>query len=334
VFGWSGSGKTTLMEAVLPTLVARGLRVAVMKSDMHGLNVDHPGKDSDRLFRAGADVLLGGPGEGLFRTHRTGAESLAGGLATLLSNHDLVLVEGNRSALIPKVWLASETEPTPPNGLENVLDVLPWDLDRPRRLLDLLDAWMPQAWADVPIAAGLLIGGEGTRAGEAMRRQRPGVASLLEATVATLATRIESIVLRGDGVVPRSCQSLPRLSDPIGVAGPLAGILAAHRWAPGSAWLFCPRDLPSLQSEAIDWLLAQRKPGRWVILPRSAGGLEALLAIYEPQARALLEQLLAVGALAPRLVIDHPKVATVAIPERLEDCWRSARPAARRGQSR
>ncbi|MDP6460361.1 MAG: molybdopterin-guanine dinucleotide biosynthesis protein MobB, partial [Gemmatimonadota bacterium] len=57
VCGWSGSGKTTLLDRVIPEITARGLSVAALKHDAHGLKVDPRGKDSDRLFRAGADVV-------------------------------------------------------------------------------------------------------------------------------------------------------------------------------------------------------------------------------------------------------------------------------------
>ena len=63
VCGWKGAGKTTLLEAVIPILRRRNLRVRVLKHDAHGIDLDHSGKDSDRMFRAGADVFLQGPGE-------------------------------------------------------------------------------------------------------------------------------------------------------------------------------------------------------------------------------------------------------------------------------
>ena len=69
VCGWSDSGKTALIEAVLLRLCKTGLRIAVVKHDVHGLNIDHPGKDSDRFFQAGADVFLQGPQEEVLRLH-------------------------------------------------------------------------------------------------------------------------------------------------------------------------------------------------------------------------------------------------------------------------
>ncbi|MCD9537700.1 bifunctional molybdopterin-guanine dinucleotide biosynthesis adaptor protein MobB/molybdopterin molybdotransferase MoeA [Photobacterium carnosum] len=55
---FSGTGKTTLLEAMLPKLVKRGLRVAVIKHAHHNFDLDEPGKDSYRLRKAGASQML------------------------------------------------------------------------------------------------------------------------------------------------------------------------------------------------------------------------------------------------------------------------------------
>ena len=60
--GSSGAGKTTLVERLIPALKARGLRVSVMKHAHHGLETDHPGKDTWRHREAGAyEVLAASP---------------------------------------------------------------------------------------------------------------------------------------------------------------------------------------------------------------------------------------------------------------------------------
>ena len=55
---FSGSGKTTLLKKLLPLLVKRGLRTAVVKHAHHAFEVDHPGKDSFELRKAGAAPML------------------------------------------------------------------------------------------------------------------------------------------------------------------------------------------------------------------------------------------------------------------------------------
>ena len=83
--GWSGSGKTTLIENLLPRLKARGLRVAVVKHDVHGIGPEAEGKDSARFRRAGASrVVLAGPENGL------GPEDCL----RRVRDADLILIEG------------------------------------------------------------------------------------------------------------------------------------------------------------------------------------------------------------------------------------------------
>jgi molybdopterin-guanine dinucleotide biosynthesis protein B len=58
IVGRSDSGKTTLMEKLVAQLVARGYRVATVKHDVHGFDMDHEGKDSWRHKKAGACVSV------------------------------------------------------------------------------------------------------------------------------------------------------------------------------------------------------------------------------------------------------------------------------------
>lgn len=55
---WSGTGKTTLLEQLIPRLVARGLRIAVLKHAHHDFDIDYPGKDSWRFRQAGASQVI------------------------------------------------------------------------------------------------------------------------------------------------------------------------------------------------------------------------------------------------------------------------------------
>jgi len=58
IVGTSDSGKTTLIEKLVPELVRRGYRVATVKHDIHGFNVDQEGKDSWRHKQAGAHTVV------------------------------------------------------------------------------------------------------------------------------------------------------------------------------------------------------------------------------------------------------------------------------------
>ena len=54
IVGKSNSGKTTLLEKLIPEFVKRGYRVATIKHNVHGFDIDREGKDTWRHKKAGA----------------------------------------------------------------------------------------------------------------------------------------------------------------------------------------------------------------------------------------------------------------------------------------
>ncbi len=324
ICGYSGSGKTTLIEAVVPGLVADGLRVAVVKHDTHGLQIDRPGKDSDRLYRAGADVHLEGPGESLVRAHDP-SDDLVPVLADLCRRYDLVLVEGRKHSPVEKVWLLrdGETESAAAD-VPGVVARLARDIDRPAWLRRFIGDWLPRRWRTTPVHGCILIGGRSRRMGRPKHLIRAGGRTWLERTVERLDAVADRLVIVGDGEIPESLRERPRLSDCPDCAGPLAGILAAMRWAPDAGWLVVACDLPDLDHRALDWLLAQRRPGRWAIVPcRDDGRPEPLLAYYDPRALPLLESLRLADRPAPRRLVDSPRCHVPTIPGGLAPAWRN-----------
>jgi molybdopterin-guanine dinucleotide biosynthesis protein MobB len=320
VCGWKGAGKTTVIEAVLPRLAAVGLRVAALKHDLHGFEVDRPGKDSDRLFRAGADVLLRSSGEAFARWHGL---SLADALATLAAEHDLVLVEGHKDTALPKVWLAGAGDAAPPDGLADVREVLPWDDTRVDALERLATALVRDHHEARPRLAGVLLGGGSTRMGQAKHLLEHGGRTFLERVVAAVAPHAEEVVLLGGGEVPPALAASRRLPDPPGLEGPIAGLLAALRWAPVATWTVVACDLPLLDAGAVAWLRSCRRPGVRAVVPLdSRGRPEPLFAAWEPQARPLLERIAAAGG-GPSAVAGEPGVATPPIPAALAPLLRN-----------
>ena len=105
---FSGTGKTTLLEAILPKLVERGLRVAVIKHAHHDFDLDEPGKDSYRLRKAGASQML--ISSRYRRAQITETPTTEATLPYLIcqldqTQLDLILVEGFKKLDFPKIEL-------------------------------------------------------------------------------------------------------------------------------------------------------------------------------------------------------------------------------------
>ena len=165
------------------------------------------------------------------------------------------------------------------------------------------------------------MGGIGARMGSPKQLLLLHGRSLAARVADVLAGHASPVVVLGAGALPRDLPSLPAIPDVPGIRGPVAGLVAALRWLPGATWLFCPCDHPSLSGEALVWLLAQRRPGVWAVLPRSRPDqLEPLLALYEPEALTLIEDATAQGN-APRSLAGHPHVASPLVPPALRPAW-------------
>lgn len=95
IVGYSGSGKTTLVEKLIPELGRRGLRVATIKHNRHGFEVDHEGKDSWRHRRAGAAMtVLASPGKVAVMADTKGDPGLEELADRFISDVDVILTEG------------------------------------------------------------------------------------------------------------------------------------------------------------------------------------------------------------------------------------------------
>jgi molybdopterin-guanine dinucleotide biosynthesis protein MobB len=109
---FSGTGKTTLLEKLIPQLVERGIRIAMVKHAHHAFDIDKPGKDSHRLRKAGAQQMLiaSSQRQALMTENPTPQEPRLDELITRLDLEtvDLVLVEGFKHVPFPKIELHRE----------------------------------------------------------------------------------------------------------------------------------------------------------------------------------------------------------------------------------
>jgi molybdopterin-guanine dinucleotide biosynthesis adapter protein len=105
ITGYSGTGKTTLIEKLIAQFAGEGLCVAALKHAHEGFDIDTPGKDSYRMRAAGArQVLVSAPRRWVLMEELPDADepSLEDHLQRL-RNADLVLVEGWKNSVLPKL---------------------------------------------------------------------------------------------------------------------------------------------------------------------------------------------------------------------------------------
>jgi molybdopterin-guanine dinucleotide biosynthesis protein MobB len=172
VVGRSGSGKTSLLELLVPQLNAQGLAVGTVKHTSHGFLADRPGKDSYRLYEAGAAsvALISRQQLATFtrRSDDAGPDvSLDTALASLPGDLDVVLVEGFSWEPIPRFVVVPDSESAIPEHLSRgeVLGILrvPAKPDRskpsfPQTLVESvageIELRVRQGSANLPVGAG------------------------------------------------------------------------------------------------------------------------------------------------------------------------------------
>lgn len=104
IVGWSDSGKTTYLERLIPVLVGRGIRVCAVKHDVHGFEIDTPGKDSWRLKRAGAAVsVVSSPAKIAVLADTDHDLRLSEIRDRFISDVDLIVSEGFKKDIHPKI---------------------------------------------------------------------------------------------------------------------------------------------------------------------------------------------------------------------------------------
>lgn len=112
ISGYKNSGKTTLVTRLIPELVKRGYKVAVIKHDGHDFESDVPGTDSYRHQKAGAY------GTAVFSEHRFLITKECRGvteqdLFAAFPEADIILIEGLKNSSYPKYFCEYPGKPLP-----------------------------------------------------------------------------------------------------------------------------------------------------------------------------------------------------------------------------
>ena len=102
--GRSNTGKTTVIEQLIPILVRKGIKVAVIKHHHNDFEIDKPGKDTYRYKQAGATMsILASPGKVAVVEDTENDLTLDDIIARYIHDVDLLIIEGFKGEKIPKI---------------------------------------------------------------------------------------------------------------------------------------------------------------------------------------------------------------------------------------
>ncbi len=109
--GRSNTGKTTVIERLIPILVGKGLKVAVIKHHPHDFEIDIPGKDTYRYKQAGATMsILASPGKVAVVEDTEAELTLEEIITRYIHDVNLLIVEGFKREEIPKIEVFQRKE--------------------------------------------------------------------------------------------------------------------------------------------------------------------------------------------------------------------------------
>ena len=120
IVGRASSDRTNLIEKLIPRFKSLGYRVAVVKHDVHGFEMDREGKTTWRYSKAGSDVVIISSSTKMALIRQTGAElSLAEIEEYVRGSVDLLITDGYLNGDKPKIEVSREPE------CKNILCSLP-----------------------------------------------------------------------------------------------------------------------------------------------------------------------------------------------------------------
>ncbi len=124
IVGKSKSGKTTLICALIKELKNQGYKIATIKHDIHGFDIDKPGKDTWKHGEAGADAVVIASPYKMALIERLETERSIDDIVEnkLDRDTDLILTEGYKKGPKPKIEIVrTQKDPEPLCGQEDKL---------------------------------------------------------------------------------------------------------------------------------------------------------------------------------------------------------------------
>jgi molybdopterin-guanine dinucleotide biosynthesis protein MobB len=266
ICGYSNSGKTTLIEKLVTRYALKGLYVAVIKQYSKRFQIDQKGKDTDRLFHAGATVCGLDSEQHFFRTKigdTNSSGSLHSAILKLADSHDLVLVEGRKHLDIPvKIWLRRNTEDAPPFEIRSVasdLEILP---NRSELAGAVVDREIEHQFRKRTLYCGIFTGCK------SFDRDYSKEIGVINRITGNIPPCVNKIFLLGNAYECIEYSDFERITW-INHGNRMKNfVLPILRAFPNSSWLFIKPSDTGLFHSYLETMLLTREPGIWSIFPQ------------------------------------------------------------------
>lgn len=320
--GFSNSGKTTLISKIIDQLSSE-LDIGYVKHDVHKFHMDKEGKDTYKAWHSGARQVFISDITHTANIHRNTPDFVE--MRTALTNCDVVFLEGYKNFDVNKIVVLDErneilklveegtvTEVKLFIGRGERPNLLPEDIpyfqrDEIEKIKNWILSYYSEQINSTPLYGLVLAGGRSQRMKTDKAQLEYHDRPQAEYVFNLISTYCEHSFLscRKDQWGGQLFGNLPQIHDTFLNVGPMGGILSAMQAHPLAAWLVVACDLPFINRESLEYLIANRNPFKVATCYKSetSDAPEPLCTIYEPKSFSRLLQFLSVGYQCPRKVL-------------------------------
>jgi molybdenum cofactor guanylyltransferase len=204
------------------------------------------------------------------------------------------------------------------NHLQNWVDIPIFRVNEVAEIVKFLIAQTSAA----PLHSLILVGGKSTRMGrdkaQITYHGKPQWAHMAEILRGGDENETAQLYISCRNEQQENFNGVNLIVDNFTDLGPYGAILSAFRENPNVAWLVVACDLPLMDKQTLDFLIAHRDPSKIATTfksPESAEGFpEPLITIWEPKSYQVLLQYLAQGISCPRKVLINSDVMILDAP--------------------
>ena len=136
----SNSGKTTFLEKLIREAKRRSWKVATLKHDVHGFQMDQPGKDTWRHAQAGADVVAISSPQRIAVLENVAEDQPLDEVLKRIQGVDIIFTEGYKHGSKPKIEVFRSAVHQElfckPEELLAIVSDVPWEMGIPCFELD------------------------------------------------------------------------------------------------------------------------------------------------------------------------------------------------------